>query len=85
MDGKAATVTLELGKDECLVLFELLSRTFQDDAPLETKFEGELQALLMLQGLLEKQLVEPFAPNYLKLVDDARQRLVERCGQFETD
>jgi hypothetical protein len=85
MDGNAATVTLELGKDECLVLFELLSRTFQDDAPLEAKFEGELQALLRLHGSLEKTLVEPLDPNYENIVRTARKRLVERYGHFQTD
>ena len=67
-------VTLTLTNDEALVLFEFLHRN--DDAdkfPLVD--QAEERALWNVQGLLEKQLVELFLPNYLELVQQARDRL----------
>jgi len=67
-------VTLTLTNDEALVLFEFLHRN--DDAdkfPLVD--QAEERALWNVQGLLEKQLVELFLPNYLELVQQVRDRL----------
>lgn len=76
-------INIELNRDEALVLFEFLARTFNDEKKLEIKFDGELQALSALQGRLESILVEPFSPIYLEQVTDARSRLVEQWGSME--
>ena len=69
-------VHLELTKDEAVVLFEFLSR-FEDTERLKILDKAEERSLRTLQGRLESQLVEIFMPNYLELVQQARDRL---CG-----
>ena len=67
-------VRLELEPDEALVLFEFLSR-YSDEQVLAIEDKAEQVALWNLLCLLEKQLVEPFLPEYSRLVRDARDRL----------
>ena len=67
-------VRLEPAGDEALVLFELLSR-FDDDSVLAVQDQAEERALWNLHGLLQKQLVEPFDPDYKALLAAARDRL----------
>ena len=73
-----ADVTVKLSSDEALVLFELLHRwedaDWYENADL---LPGERTVLWALSGRLETQLVEPFDPGYLDLVDQARERLRE--------
>lgn len=71
----AITITLE--NDEALVLFELL-KSESLEASVATP---ERDALWGLEAALEKQLVEPFSPDYAKLLEKARQSLITRCGQ----
>jgi hypothetical protein len=71
------TITLTLSKDESLVLFELLSRFSGSDDANVMRLDDESEGVV-LQNLtceLERQLVEPFQPNYSRLLDDARARL----------
>jgi hypothetical protein len=68
-------IHLELTHDEALVLFELLSRYTNSHEPLEFCDPAEEQALCNLQCLLEKQLTEPFLPNYSSLLENARAQL----------
>jgi len=73
---------IEIEPDEALVLFELLSRYSDGDMKeVRVAFPGERTALMSLLCYLEKQLVEPFKPDYLQLVSQARARLVERSGE----
>ncbi|MBL8797856.1 MAG: hypothetical protein JNM56_28420 [Planctomycetia bacterium] len=72
-------VRLELTGDEALVLYEFLSR-FEEQDTLSITDQAEQRALWNLHCLLEKQLVEMFAPNYLALVDAARDRLRDAVG-----
>jgi hypothetical protein len=65
---------LELTRDEALVLFELLNR-YNDSKSLTVVETGENAALQNLLCLLEKELPEPFLPNYEELVRQARERL----------
>lgn len=67
-------VHLELTSDEALVLFEFLSR-FDDEGTLTIQDQAEQRALWNLHGLLQKQLVEPFDPNYKALLAAAQDRL----------
>jgi len=71
---------IHLEPHEALVLFELLSRWSEPDqarAPSATCFEStaECAVLHLLLGHLEKQLVAPFAPDYRRLLEQARSRL----------
>jgi len=65
---------IELSNDEALVLFELIARFEVQDAPPWSE-PGEKQVIGRIEGQLEKALVEPFKPNYNKLVEQARHRL----------
>ena len=75
MAEETAPVTIELPRDEALVLFELLHRWEDENSvggPLE---QGEQVALWALSCLLERVLVEPFHEDYGELVEAARTRL----------
>ena len=68
-------VTITLTSDEALVLFELLHRWEDADVVSPPQHEGEQVALWNLSALLERVLVEPFSPDYTRLVTEARTRL----------
>ena len=72
-------VTLKLGKDEALVLFELLT-DFYSQAQLDIPTPAERLALVRLHGVLEGTLVEPFRPDYRDLLNSARARLSSQSG-----
>ena len=71
------SITIALEQDEALVLFELLASQ-KLEASVDTP---ERNALWALEGLLEKQLAEPFSPSYSELLQKARQSLLERYGR----
>lgn len=70
-----APVTIELGRAEALVLFELLHRLEDEDVTPED--HAEQVALLRLSGALERTLVEPFRPDYRELLERARSQLID--------
>ena len=72
-------INLELGRDEALVLFELIA-DYNMEPELKLQDPSERIALNLLVGAFEKTLVEPFTPGYLELVKAARSRLVEQHG-----
>jgi hypothetical protein len=67
-------VSLALTKSEALVLFELLAR-IDKAASLEFEHPAEQTVLWTLEAQLEKALVEPFSPEYDKLLADARKQV----------
>jgi hypothetical protein len=73
------SVTIELSKDESLVLFEWLSKQSNADCPIEID-AVEQYALDRLLGRFEKKLAEPFNPNYIKILEDARKNLSVKSG-----
>lgn len=73
-DDNDEKVILELTKSEALVLFEFLARTSDDDS-LTITDQAERQVLWRLECLFEKALVEPFLPNYLELLEQAKKSL----------
>ena len=78
MGGK---VKIELTSDVALVLFEWVERQAdQDWARLPDAYSGELGALSVLAGALQRELVEPFAVDYNEMVAAARQRLADQYG-----
>jgi hypothetical protein len=75
-------VSLALDRDVALVVFDFLARTADEeggemlqDALLH---KAELPALLDLLAVLEERLEEPFASNYERKVEAARERVVDR-------
>jgi len=74
---KQDEVEIRLTPDEALVLFECLSR-YSDTDELRVEDQSEQRALWNLCCLLEKQLVEPFKPNNVKLLQSARDRLRDK-------
>jgi hypothetical protein len=78
---KSDTVSLTLDHDVALVLFDFLARTADEEEgePLQDALlhKAELAALLELLAGLEETLEEPFAADYTRLVDAARDRVVD--------
>jgi hypothetical protein len=72
-------IALKIGRDEALVLFELLA-DFYSQPVLEIPTVAERLALVRLHGELEKTLVEPFRPDYKQLLESARAHLREQAG-----
>jgi hypothetical protein len=68
-------ITIKLTKDESLVLFEFLSRFNQTDNTNIFEDQAEQKTLWAIEGQLEKILVEPFKPDYLDIIKEARNRL----------
>ena len=67
-------VCFNLTTDEALVLFEFLAR-FDENGTLGVQDQAEERVLWKLQGLLERQLMEPLHPEYKALLAAARARL----------
>lgn len=70
----ARVITLE--DDAALVIFELLASE-KLDLLVDT---AERNAFWLLEASLDKTLVEPFLPDYLQLLEQARQSLILRTG-----
>jgi hypothetical protein len=82
MTDTADRAQVPLSQDEAIVLFELLSRWFEDDdaaRPGVDSFESPAECAVLAGVLasLEKQLVAPFRDDYAKTVEAARERLAE--------
>lgn len=67
-------VHVDLTSDEAIVLFDFLSR-FSETDTLTIADRAEQKTLWNLLGLLEKQLIEPFLPDYQGVLQQARDRL----------
>ena len=74
MTDQSPEHNLPLTSAEALVLFDFVSR-FSDTGKLELQDRAEAQALWNVCCLLEKQLVEPFDPNFASLLQAARDEL----------
>lgn len=72
---------ININHDEALVLFEFLARI--DKINLENIFDDQSEQIVLwnIESQLEKTLVEPFDPNYLKLLKEARERIKESIGR----
>ena len=67
---------IKLSRDVALVLFEWLVQHHEEDwAGVPFTHPGELSALTLLTGALEKTVVESFDPRYNELLSAARDRL----------
>ena len=84
MAEKDDVVSLTLDRDVALVVFDFLARAadeeggeFLHDA---LSHEAELPALLDLLVGLEAMLDEPFASDYARRLERARERIAGRAG-----
>lgn len=68
-------MTLSLTHDQALVLFEWLSREDGRNS-IPAEHEAERKVLWLLEGQLERTLVEPLQADYRALVAVARERVV---------
>lgn len=67
-------VSLKLTRSQAIVLFEWLSRSDEVDSGSDP---SEQRVLWLLEGQLEKALVEPLKPDYPKLLEAARKIVSE--------
>lgn len=73
-------ITINLTKDQSLVLIEFVSRlNEQPDSPI-FEDEAELFALWQVEGQLQKILVEPFMQGYTEIIAKARERLRQKVN-----
>lgn len=70
-------VTIELSREEALVLFEFVS-AFSDTDQLLIHDQAEQRVLWNICASLEKILVEPFHANYSELLAEARKRVRDK-------
>jgi len=70
-------VKISLTKQEAIILFELLSRYSDSDKDNELQVldNAERNSLWRLHGYFEKELSEPFLPNYLDILKAAKASL----------
>jgi len=67
-------VNIELSNSEALILFEFLSR-FRDNEKLEIVDQAEERVLWDILSDLETKLTDPLKPNYLELLEKARNEV----------
>lgn len=78
-DAQGEKIIIEIGKAQALVLFEFLSR-FSDNDELLIRDQAEARVLWDLCCSLEKQLAEPFGPDYVELLQQARDQVRDVNG-----
>ena len=71
-------ITLTITNDEALVLFEFLARFNETDHPDIFEDQAEQRILWDIECLLQEQLVEPFKPDYLNLLNEARNNIRDK-------
>lgn len=67
-------VNIELSNSEALILFEFLSK-FRDNEKLEIVDQAEERVLWDILSDLETKLTDPLKPNYLELLEKARNEV----------
>ena len=68
-------VLITLNKDQALVLFEFVARFNERNYKELFEDQAEQKMMWLIQGQLEKVLVEPFMPNYKDIVKEARNKI----------
>ena len=69
------SLNLTISKDEALVLFDFLARFNETEQSDVFEDQAEQKTLWVLEGQLEKQLVEPFKLDYKDIIKDARNKI----------
>jgi hypothetical protein len=68
-------IIIKFNKEEAIVLFEFLSRLNEKENKELFEDQSEEKMLWLLEGQLEKKLVEPFMPNYRRILLEARNQI----------
>jgi hypothetical protein len=76
MAVKADDVSLNLSRSEALVFFELLTLA-EDAAAMPPIGEAERRVIWRIHAQLEGMLHEPFAPDYVARLHDARAAVLK--------
>jgi hypothetical protein len=74
-------LNLTISKDEALVLFDFLARFNEVEHSDIFKDQSEQKTLWILEGQLEKQLAEPFRPDYKDIINEARNNIRDEEGK----
>jgi hypothetical protein len=69
------SLNLTISKDEALVLFDFLARFNETEQSEVFEDQAEQKTLWILEGELERQLVEPFNPDYKDIIKEARNKI----------
>ena len=64
---------ISLNRDEALILSDLLHRISEDENIFPDI--ADRQVLWSIEAQLDKALTEPFLPNYVDLVNEAKDRI----------
>ena len=78
--SKPGRISFDLTQDQALVFFDWLTRQ-SESGGLPVAHQAEQDVLWVLEGLLEKSLVEPLKSDYEALVQAARTRLTSTKEQ----
>ena len=80
-------ITLTITNDEALVLYEFLARFNEGEPDRPDIFEdqAEKKALWIIECLLQEQLVEPFKPDYMDLVYEARNKIRDEVVSWDEE
>jgi len=78
MGIKSNKVNIEITKDEALVLFEFLSRLNEKEQIDLFDDQAEQKVLWIIEGILQKELVEPLKPDYKEIIQQARDRIRDK-------
>jgi len=68
-------LNIRLTKDEALVLFEFVSRLNETEHKELFQDQSEQKMMWLIEGQLQKILVEPFRPDYKDIIDNARNKI----------
>lgn len=66
---------MTISKDQALVLFDFLARFNEVKRQDVFEDQAEQKTLWVLEGQLEKQLVEPFKPDYENIIKESRNKI----------
>lgn len=69
------SLNLIISKDEALVLFDFLARFNEAEHSEVFEDQAEQKTLWVLEGQLEKQLIEPFKLDYKVIIKEARNKI----------
>ena len=75
--GGNQKVSLELGVEEALVLFDWLKR-FNEKEHQDFEDQSEERILWDLEALLERSLAAPFSNDYDEILQAAREKIRDR-------
>jgi hypothetical protein len=68
-------INIKLTIDEALVLFEFISRFNETEHKELFQDQSEQKMMWLIEGQLQKILVEPFRPDYKEIIDNARNNI----------